>query len=192
MVVREPWTHGSGGVTRGRLTIYGDWGISVRQDLDLLRSTTIDGLPPYSERANGTTNAGVLRRTGTTIETDELTIDTGELIFVEDGITLVTKIIYITAGEDALTLSIPLARPAWPSLTPKGLRPGHLPSVIICGRWWLNKRYRSWKLPVQPTSVTTPNLFRQMSAMIKTLGRTGTSKQPKEKEKEATAPAVKG
>jgi hypothetical protein len=186
MVVREPRTYGSGNVSCGRLTIYGDWGISVGQDLNLLRSTTIDGLPPYSELANDTTNARVVRRAGTTVET-------GELTCVRDGITWVTKTIYITAGEGTLTLSLPLARPAQPGLTPEGLRPGCLPSVAICGQWMLNKNYRSWELPVQSTIATTPNVFRRMFTMIKTLGRTGTSKQPKEKEeKGATAPAVKG
>ncbi|KAK0746359.1 hypothetical protein B0T18DRAFT_411460 [Schizothecium vesticola] len=156
MVVREPWTHGSGNVSCGRITIYGDWGISVRQDLNLLRSTTIDGLPPYSELANDTTNAGAVRRRGTTI-------GTGELTFIRNGITLVTKTIYIAAGEDTLTLSLPLARPARPGLTPEGLDPDCLPSVAICGQWTLNKKYRSWELPVQPTSATTPNIFRRMS-----------------------------
>lgn len=46
--------------------------------------------------------------------------------------------------------------------------------------------------PAQPTIATTPNLFRRMSAMIKTLGTTDTSKQLKEKQKEAMAAAIKG
>lgn len=158
--------------------------VSVRQDLNLLQSATIGGLPPYSELANDTTNAGVARRTETTIKT-------GELISIRNGFTWVTKHIYIMTGEDTVTLSLPLT-PVRPGLTPRGLCPGSVPSVAICGQWILNKRYKSWKLPAQPTIATTPNFFRRMSAMIKALGRTDTSKQLKETEKEATAPAVKG
>lgn len=179
MAVTEPWANSC-----GRVTICGDWNVSVRQDLNLLQSATISGLPPYSELANDTTNAGVARRTETTIKT-------GELTSIRNGFTWVTKHIYIMTGEDTVTLSPPLT-PARPGLTPRGLCPGSVPSVAICGQWILNKRYKSWKLPAQPTIATPPNFFRRMSAMIKALGRTDTSKQLKETEKEATAPAVKG
>lgn len=189
MAVTEPRANSC-----GRVTICGDWNVSVRQDLNLLQSATIGGLPPYSELANDTTNAGVARQTATSAgvaRRTETTIKTGELTSIRNGFTWVTKHIYIMTAEDTVTLSLPLT-PARPGLTPRGLCPGSVPSVAICGQWILNKRYKSWKLPAQPTIATAPNFFRRMSAMIKALGRTDTSKQLKETEKEATAPAVKG
>lgn len=183
----------------GTVTICGDWRVSVAQDLNLLLpSTTVGDLPPYSELASTTTNAGLPRPTETRVEI-------GDQTFVLDGVTLATKIIQIVAGEATVAITLTLAPPASPGLAPQGLHSYYVPSVGIKGQWVFQKCFTSSELreqpipvqpkpaqqkPAQPTSATTPNLFRRMSAMIK--GRTDTSKQPKETEKEATVPAAKG
>lgn len=213
MDVREPSTLSGDGI----ITICGDWNFSVGQDLNLLlQSTTIGDLPPYSELASTTTtNARVPRPTETTVEI-------GDQTFVLDGVTLAAKIIQIVAGEAKVAITLTLAQPASPGLAPQGLHPNCTPSVNIRGQWEFQKSFRSSELraepklarqnpaqskpiqpkpaqskpaqskPAQPTIATTPNLFRRMSAMIKTLGTTDTSKQLKEKQKEAMAAAIKG
>lgn len=203
MDVREPSTLSGDGI----ITICGDWNFSVGQDLNLLlQSTTIGDLPPYSELASTTTtNARVPRPTETTVEI-------GDQTFVLDGVTLAAKIIQIVAGEAKVAITLTLEQPAWPGLAPQGLHPNYTPSVNIRGQWEFQKSFRSSELraqpklarqkpaqskpiqpkPAQPTIATTPNLFRRMSAMIKTLGTTDTSKQLKEKQKEAMAAVIKG
>lgn len=137
----------------------------------------------------------------------ETTVEIGDQTFVLDGVTLAAKIIQIVAGEAKVAITLTLAQPAWPGLVPQGLHPNYTPSVNIRGQWEFQKSFRSSELraqpkltrqkpaqskPAQPTIATTPNLFRRMSAMIKTLGTTDTSKQLKEKQKEAMAAAIKG
>lgn len=213
MDVREPSTLSGDGI----ITICGDWNFSIGQDLNLLlQSTTIGDLPPYSELASTTTtNARVPRPTETTVEI-------GDQTFVLDGVTLAAKIIQIVAGEAKVAITLTLAQPASPGLAPQGLQPNYTPSVNIRGQWEFQKSFRSSEVraqpklarqepaqskpiqpkpaqqktaqskPAQPTIAATPNLFRRMSAMIKTLGTTDTSKQLKEKQKEAMAAAIKG
>lgn len=72
------------------------------------------------------------------------------------------------------------------------LYPGSIPRLEVVGSWNLHQHYLTTTLAAQPTDATTLNFFRRMSARIKTLGSSGTSKQLKEKEKEATTLAVKG
>lgn len=147
----------------------------------------------------------------------EITVEIGDQTFVLDGVTLAAKIIQIVAGEAKVAITLTLAQPASPGLAPQGPHPNYTPSVNIRGQWEFQKSFRSSELraqpklarqkpaqskpiqskpaqskPAQPTIATTPNLFRRMSAMIKTLGTTNTLKQLKEKQKEAMAAAIKG
>jgi hypothetical protein len=191
--VTETLRDGTAVVLHGEVLLSGKW--AVRQTLNAPKSTiTTDALPPaYSRLASATSSAEPAKDTETTIRVFD---DTGVL----RGVSMFEKRISIVSGQtpsSQLVLRLVMAADLDAGLVSPNpgcpvLHPGYIPTLRVDGSWNLRQRYRTTTPPVQPTNATTPNVFRRMSARIKTLGSSGTSKQPKEKEKEATTPAVKG
>ena len=178
----------------------------MRQSLNAPKSRiTTDALPPvYSRLTSATSSAEPAKDTETTIRVSDYTI-------VERGVSVFEKWISIVSGQtpgSQLVLQLAMAADLEAGLVSPNpgcpvLHPGYIPTLSVDGSWSLRQRYRTTaprvqpatdatKPRVKPTNATTPNILRRMSARIKTLGSSGTSKQPKGKEKKVRAPAVKG
>jgi len=184
---------GTAVVPHGELLLSGEW--ELRQSLKAPKSTiTTDALPPpYSRLASATSSTEPAKDTETTIRVLDYTVG-------KRGVSVFEKRIFIVSGQtpsSQLNLILVMAADLGAGLVSPNpgcpvLHPGYIPTLRGVGSCYLCQRYRTTTPAIQPTNATTPNAFRRMSARIKTLGSSGTSKQPKEKEKEATAPAVKG